>query len=191
MNAFGSLNTFFVCSLLESSVISTSAAIAPANTIMRGWRIAIIAAMKNVLSPNSENKIIEMVSTKACKNETSPKRLLLSLLLLFASTVLIVSILFIEGKCFCEFWNEKKKDCIRDKVSIANGGAVGKILIVWFCIACFHNPAIIKQTDFNQSKENETHQLFGCTIVVIVRYIIHWLRFDITIYVVYTIITKY
>lgn len=86
--------------LLESNVISTSAAIAPVNTIIRGCRIAIMAAIKNVLSPNSENKIIDNVSTKACKNPTSPSKLLLLLLLLFASTVLIVSILFIEGKCF-------------------------------------------------------------------------------------------
>lgn len=95
------MRMIFCCCIhiLDSSVISTSAAIAPVKTIRRGCRIAIMAAIKNVLSPNSENKIIDNVSTKACKNPTSPSKLLLLLLLLFASTVLIVSILFIEGKC--------------------------------------------------------------------------------------------
>lgn len=40
--------------LPERIVISPKAVIAPRNTVRRGCRIAIIAAMKKVLSPNSD-----------------------------------------------------------------------------------------------------------------------------------------
>lgn len=52
----------------DKTVISARADIAPANTVIRECRIAIIAAMKNVLSPNSETTITESDATKACTN---------------------------------------------------------------------------------------------------------------------------
>lgn len=52
----------------ESTVIKAKAVMAPVKTTKRGWRIAIMAAMKNVLSPNSVNKITEMDAVNASKN---------------------------------------------------------------------------------------------------------------------------
>jgi hypothetical protein len=48
-----------------STVITASAHIAPANTIARGCRIAMIAAMMNVSSPSSLTRIMEMEAAKA------------------------------------------------------------------------------------------------------------------------------
>lgn len=49
----------------ESMVISASADMAPAKTIKRGWRIAMMAAMKKVLSPNSVNNITDIDAENA------------------------------------------------------------------------------------------------------------------------------
>ena len=43
-----------------------SAAIAPANTVSLECLIAIMAAMKNVLSPSSDTIMTDMDATKAC-----------------------------------------------------------------------------------------------------------------------------
>lgn len=56
--------------LPDKTVISARADIAPVNTVILECRMAIIAAMKNVLSPNSETTITESDATKAC---TSPR----------------------------------------------------------------------------------------------------------------------
>lgn len=56
--------------LPDKTVISARADIAPVNTVILECRMAIIAAMKNVLSPNSETTITESEATKAC---TSPR----------------------------------------------------------------------------------------------------------------------
>lgn len=48
-------------------VISARALIAPTNTVNLGCFIAIIAAIKNVLSPNSDTTITDKDATKACK----------------------------------------------------------------------------------------------------------------------------
>lgn len=48
-------------------VINARALIAPANTVNLGCFIAIIAAMKNVLSPNSDTTITDKDAMKACK----------------------------------------------------------------------------------------------------------------------------
>ena len=46
-------------------VISASAPMAPIKTVSLGYFIAMIAAMKKVLSPNSETTITEREATKA------------------------------------------------------------------------------------------------------------------------------
>lgn len=51
-------------------VISASALIAPMNTVNLGCFIAIIAAMKNVLSPNSDTTITDKDAIKACRKPT-------------------------------------------------------------------------------------------------------------------------
>lgn len=52
----------------DRTVMKMSAEIAPVKTIARGCRIAIIAAMKNVLSPSSLTMIIDKEAMKACVN---------------------------------------------------------------------------------------------------------------------------
>lgn len=49
----------------ESTVISAKAAMAPPKTIKRGWRMAIMAAIKKVLSPSSVSKITEIDAVNA------------------------------------------------------------------------------------------------------------------------------
>lgn len=44
----------------------TRAANAAEKTTMRGWRMAMRAAIRNVLSPTSEKRIIERDRTKEC-----------------------------------------------------------------------------------------------------------------------------
>ena len=51
-----------------SAVITPSAPTAPANTVAREWRIAMMAAMKNVLSPISLMRIIVPDFTAPSKN---------------------------------------------------------------------------------------------------------------------------
>jgi hypothetical protein len=51
-----------------SAVITPSAPMAPANTVAREWRIAMMAAMKNVLSPISLMRIIVPDFTAPSKN---------------------------------------------------------------------------------------------------------------------------
>lgn len=51
-------------------VIKIRAVMAPANTVNLGYLIAIMAAMKKVLSPNSDTIITENEATKAGKNPT-------------------------------------------------------------------------------------------------------------------------
>lgn len=60
-------NIFF---LPDKTVIKAKADIAPTKTISLGCLIAIIAAMKNVLSPISETRMTLRLATKACKNPT-------------------------------------------------------------------------------------------------------------------------
>lgn len=49
----------------DKTVIKASADIAPAKTVVLGCLIAIIAAIKNVLSPISETRITENEATNA------------------------------------------------------------------------------------------------------------------------------
>lgn len=49
----------------DKTVMNASAPIAPANTVSLGCLIAIIAAIKNVLSPSSETTITDNDATKA------------------------------------------------------------------------------------------------------------------------------
>lgn len=49
----------------DKTVIKANAPIAPANTVKRGCLIAIIAAMKNVLSPNSDTSITDIDAINA------------------------------------------------------------------------------------------------------------------------------
>lgn len=51
----------------DRMVISARALIAPMNTVNRGCFIAIIAAMKNVLSPNSDTTMTDKDAMKACR----------------------------------------------------------------------------------------------------------------------------
>lgn len=76
--------------------MSASADMAPANTVILECRIAIIAAMKKVLSPNSETTITESDATKAC---TSPRETMFSWPSVVCSEVgkLIVSGTFVGG----------------------------------------------------------------------------------------------
>lgn len=46
---------------------------APKNTVIRGWRIAIIAAMKNVLSPNSDTIITDTAAINPWIKPKLPK----------------------------------------------------------------------------------------------------------------------
>ena len=48
----------------ESTVINANAPNAPANTVIREYFIAIMAAIKNVLSPSSDTIITETDATK-------------------------------------------------------------------------------------------------------------------------------
>jgi len=52
--------------------MAAKAAMAPAKTVSRGCLMAIMAAMKKVLSPNSETIITEKEATKAWKKPTPP-----------------------------------------------------------------------------------------------------------------------
>lgn len=61
---------FTVINIPDKTVISASADIAPPKTISLGCLIAIIAAMKKVLSPISETKMTLRLATKACRNPT-------------------------------------------------------------------------------------------------------------------------
>ena len=45
------------------------------NTVIRGWRIAIIAAIKNVLSPNSDTMMTETAAINPCIKPKCPKLL--------------------------------------------------------------------------------------------------------------------
>lgn len=60
----------------DKTVISASADIAPANTVILGCRMAIIAAIKKVLSPNSETIITDKDATKAWTNSSEQISLL-------------------------------------------------------------------------------------------------------------------
>jgi len=51
----------------DKIVINARALIAPDNTVSLGCFIAIIAAMKNVLSPNSDTMITDKDATIACR----------------------------------------------------------------------------------------------------------------------------
>lgn len=57
--------------LPDKTVISPNAKIAPLNIVILGCFIAIMAAIKKVLSPNSETIITEKLAMKACMNVTS------------------------------------------------------------------------------------------------------------------------
>lgn len=54
----------------DKIVISARALIAPMKTVNLGCFIAIIAAMKNVLSPNSDTTITDKDAMKACRKPT-------------------------------------------------------------------------------------------------------------------------
>lgn len=54
----------------DKIVISARAVIAPMNTVNLGCFIAIIAAMKNVLSPNSDTTMTDKEAMKACRKPT-------------------------------------------------------------------------------------------------------------------------
>lgn len=61
--------------IVDRTVITISASIAPLKTAERGYRIYMIAAMKNVLSPISVAKIIPREFTKAATSlESSSTR---------------------------------------------------------------------------------------------------------------------
>lgn len=53
--------------LPDKTVIKAKAKIAPANTVNRGCLMAIIAAIKNVLSPISDTRITDNAAAKAWK----------------------------------------------------------------------------------------------------------------------------
>ena len=59
-------------SAVESTVITASAPMAPAKTMTRGCRMAMIAAMMNVSSPSSETRIIERELPKASPKPPVP-----------------------------------------------------------------------------------------------------------------------
>lgn len=54
--------------LPDRTVMKMSADIAPVKTMALGCRIAMMAAMKNVLSPSSLTIIIDREATRACTN---------------------------------------------------------------------------------------------------------------------------
>lgn len=56
----------------DKHVISPRASMAPASTVSRLYRMAIMAAMKKVLSPSSDTMMTEMEATKAWMNPRSP-----------------------------------------------------------------------------------------------------------------------
>lgn len=56
--------------LPDKIVINVNAEIAPANTVSRGCLIAIIAAIKNVLSPISDTRMTLKLAAKACSKPT-------------------------------------------------------------------------------------------------------------------------
>ena len=53
------------CNLPERIVMNISAPIAPANTMIREWRMDMMAVMKKVLSPSSETMMTENEATHA------------------------------------------------------------------------------------------------------------------------------
>lgn len=55
----------------DRMVIRASAEIAPANTVRRGCLIAIMAAMKKVLSPSSDTSITDIEARNACQKPKS------------------------------------------------------------------------------------------------------------------------
>lgn len=76
MNHYHTMESETIFKLLpERTVIKASAVIAPVNTIKRGCRIAMIAAMKNVLSPNSDTTITDNDAMNAWMKLTSPNKL--------------------------------------------------------------------------------------------------------------------
>lgn len=79
------------CQVPDKTVMRARAVIAPANTIKRGCRIAMIAAIKNVLSPNSDTTITDNDAMNARKKFESFSMLTLLLLLLILSGEPIVS----------------------------------------------------------------------------------------------------
>lgn len=74
--------------------MSARAVIAPTNTIIRGCRIAMIAAIKKVLSPNSDTTITDNDAMNARKKLESPSMLSELLLLLILSGDPIASLSF-------------------------------------------------------------------------------------------------
>lgn len=66
-------NTIIHICLPERTVISTKAEMAPRNTVSLECLIAIIAAMKNVLSPNSDTTMTDNDATNACIKPRSPE----------------------------------------------------------------------------------------------------------------------
>lgn len=61
-------NNSFHSRIPDKIVIRARALMAPTNTVNLGCFIAIIAAMKNVLSPNSDTTMTDKAAIKACKN---------------------------------------------------------------------------------------------------------------------------
>lgn len=57
--------------LPDKTVIKANAKMAPANTVRRGCLMAIIAAIKNVLSPISDTRITDKAAAKAWKKPKS------------------------------------------------------------------------------------------------------------------------
>ena len=54
--------------IVERTVMAARALTAPNQTVKRGWRVDMMAAMKKVLSPNSVPKITPMEAMKASPN---------------------------------------------------------------------------------------------------------------------------
>ena len=61
---------YSIYDLPDKTVIKARAKIAPVKTISREWRIAMIAAIKNVLSPSSETMITEIDAANAWMKPT-------------------------------------------------------------------------------------------------------------------------
>ena len=57
---------------VERTVITARAPMAPAKTMARGWRMAMMAAMMNVSSPSSETRIMERELPKASPKPPVP-----------------------------------------------------------------------------------------------------------------------
>ena len=59
--------------IVESTVMAARAPTAPNQTVKRGWRMDMMAAMKKVLSPSSVPKITPMEAVNASANPAIPK----------------------------------------------------------------------------------------------------------------------